>query len=369
MIPLLERWPVLATQAGLPAHRAFASLPTPLEHAAALGEAIGCPALYIKRDDQTGEEYGGNKVRKLEFLLAEAHLQEARTVLTFGAAGSNHCLATAIYARRLGLRCIAMLVPQHNARSVRSNLLWAHAVGSELDLRLGKARIATGVLGHFRREWSAHGVFPSVLPPGGSSPLGCFGYVNAALEIARQVEEGRMPMPDALYVASGTMGTCVGLLVGFQLAGIKTRIEAIAVTKPPYTDEKKAVRLHRAVMHELASRAPEISPLDFPHDQFRLRHDHLGEDYALYTQEAINAKELAQTQAGLRFEGVYTGKAFAAVVADGKAGHLRDKTVLFLNTYNAVQPPANVQQSDYHHLPPALHRFFEDDVQPLDREA
>lgn len=343
----------------------LATLPTPVEALLGLGEFIGCPALYVKRDDQTGTAYGGNKVRKLEFLLGQAKAHGAQTVLTFGAAGSNHCLATATYARQVGLKCIAMLVPQHNAHSVRRNLLAGFAVGSELDLRASRAAVAAGTAAHFAREYLHTGHLPSVFPAGGSSPVGCLGYVNAALELEAQVEAGLLPEPDWIYVASGTMGTCVGLLFGLGLTRLKTKVMAVAVTSPPYTSLGKANKLFQAVAEQL----PGCSGTPFPEERFVLRHDFLGEEYALYTEAGCAAVDLVKQRAGLHLEGTYTGKAFAALLQDAEKGELREKTVLFWNTYSGVDLSPRVEGIEYHQLPAPLHRFFEEPVQRLDRAA
>src|SRR5690606_22015855 len=108
------------------------------------------------------------------------------------------------------------------------------------------SRVALGTLYQFQRVRRREGRFPQVIPPGGSSPIGCCGFVNAAFELKAQVEAGLMPAPDELYVASGTMGTCIGLLLGLRAAGMKTRVQAVRVTDPPYTSEEKGRKLYAA---------------------------------------------------------------------------------------------------------------------------
>lgn len=348
-------------------HAAFADLPTPVEAQPGLGAAIGHADLWVKRDDLTGQVYGGNKVRKLEFLLAEAQARGAKSVLTFGAAGSNHCLATATYARQLGLGCTAMLVPQINAHSVRRNLLADQRAGARLEYRSGRAGIALGVLGQFRRDFAAYSVFPSVFPAGGSSPTGCLGYVNAALELAEQVAAGQCPEPAVIYVASGTMGTAVGLLAGLELTPLRTRVVAVAVTTAPYTSASKGVKLFDAVQRLLHTLAPALPVRAFPHARFDLRHEFLGECYAMYTPESVAAMRLARETAGLHLEGTYTGKALAGLQADAAAGRLGTGPVLFWNTYNSRPLDVDPSNDDYRVLPAALHRYFEEPVQPLDQ--
>lgn len=349
-------------------HVSFAELPTPVEAHPDAAAALGLAALLVKRDDLSGTAYGGNKVRKLEFLLGDAQARGARAVLTFGAAGSNHCLATATYARALGLRCVAMLVPQHNAHSVRRNLLAGFARGSQLDLRGNRLAIALGTAAHFREEHAATGTWPSVFPAGGSSPVGCLGYVNAALELAEQVAAGDCPEPDIIYVASGTMGTCIGLLLGLALTPLRTRVCAVAVTSAPYTSEKKASKLFEATNRFLNEHCPGVPLFPFPTERFSLRTEFLGQEYALYTPEGMAAVAHAQEHLLLKLEGTYTGKTYAALLADARDGTLTGKRVLFWNTYSSADLNPEIANLDYHSLPEPLHRFFEESVQPLDTQ-
>lgn len=366
--PLLEFITRQGAAPGALPHVSFAELPTPVDTHPDAAQELGLGALLVKRDDLTGKAYGGNKVRKLEFLLGDAQARGAKSVLTFGAAGSNHCLATATYARTLGLRCVAMLVPQHNAHSVRSNLLAGFARGSQLDLRGNRLAVALGTAAHFREEYAATGTWPSVFPAGGSSPVGCLGYVNAALELADQVAAGACPEPDVLYVASGTMGTCVGLLLGLALSPLRTRVCAVAVTSAPYTSDKKTPKLFEATNRVLHDLYPKIPHLPFPAERFSLRTEFLGQEYALYTPEGMAAVADARAHLHLKLEGTYTGKTYAALLADARSGKLAGQNVLFWDTYSSADLSPEIAQLDYHALPEPLHRFFEDPVQPLDTQ-
>jgi D-cysteine desulfhydrase len=341
--------------------------PTPVARLERLGQEAGIGALYVKRDDQSGTCYGGNKVRKLELLLARAKADGAAAVLTFGAAGSNHALATAIYARELGLRCHAMLVPQHNARSVGRNLLRGHVAGAALHCCAGKAHVTLAVAEVFRREYFQCRRFPAVYPPGGSSALGTVGFVSAAFELKEQVLAGVLPEPDRIYVASGTMGTCVGLLLGLRAAGMATQLHAVAVTQWPFSSVPHARKLYGRVNALLHEADPSFLRYPFPEGQFVLRDEYFGKDYALYTEEGCAAVRRMKETEGLSLEGTYTGKTFAAVLGDAAKGALKDQRVLFWNTYNGRDFSADIAGLDYHALPPGFHRYFEEPVQPLDR--
>ena len=191
MIPLFEHHQQLACK--LP-YVALGEFPTPVQKLDQMGKQLGLESLYIKRDDLNSKAYGGNKIRKLEFILGEALHARAKEVLTFGAAGSNHALATAIYAKQLGLKSISMLVPQPNAQYVRRNLLKSYQCGAELHLypKIPYIKPLTNpiFLYQFFRHWLKSGRLPRVIPMGGSSSLGVVGFVNAAFELEGQILRG-----------------------------------------------------------------------------------------------------------------------------------------------------------------------------------
>lgn len=353
---------------------ALGDFPTPVERLGRLEAALPGgthspppPALYVKRDDLSGKLYGGNKVRKLEFLLGRALEDGRKSVMTFGGAGSNHALATAIYAKHVGLKSISMLLPQPNARSVRRNLLMGLHAGAELHHRGGAAALAAASLVQLFRHALAEGRLPQVIPPGGSSPTGVIGFVNGALELKKQIDAGELPAPDCVYAASGTMGTVVGLLLGLKAAGLDTRVVAVRVTDPKFTSMRKARRLFEATSRLLHGAGPSFPAIPFPEADFELRHDYYGTQYGLYTEEAIAAVKRMKDAGGVKLEGTYTGKTLAALLGDLDAGRLRGQTVLFWDTYNSRDFQAGIEGMDYRHLPQAVHRYFEENVQPLDR--
>lgn len=364
MLPLFQQYPLLARR--LP-YVSLGEFPTPVQPLTTFGEAIGAPHLFVKRDDLSGRLYGGNKVRKLEFLLARAKLGGAHEVITFGGAGSNHALATAIYAREMGLGSISMVVPQPNAHAVRRNLLMSHAVGAQLHQQNNEARLVADMLRQMVARKLARGRFPHIVPLGGTSPYGTIGFVNAAFELKQQIKDGLMPEPDFIYCALGTCGTAVGLALGLRAARLKTKVVAVRVV-----DKKRANRMlvqhaYRAANALLHRHDPLFPLVPWESDRLRLRDDFFGGEYGLYTpagREAIDALYEAES---LKLECTYTGKALAALVDDTGRGRLRDKVVLFWNTYNSRDLTADIAGVDYRDLPPAFHRYFEQDVQPLDR--
>jgi len=363
-LSLFRRYPVLGEE--LP-YVSLGDFPTPVERLERLGKAIGVGNLYVKRDDVSGVLYGGNKVRKLEFLLGRALGEGRREVLTFGAAGSNHALATAVYAKRVGLGCISMLLPQPNAHYVRKNLLMAHRSGAELHHYSDRRSLAAGTAYHIGKRRKREGNVPAVIPFGGTSPLGTVGFVNAAFELEEQVADGRLPEPDYIYVTLGSMGTAVGLALGLRAAGLRSEIVAVRVVDVKVADESKCSDLFLETGTLLRSKEPSFPVCDIA-GCLRIRHEFFGGRYALYTREGMDAVRLMMRTEGIELDGTYTGKTLAALLHDAERGVLRGKTVLFWNTLNSRDFSDSIRGMDYRALPRPFHRYFEEEVQPLERD-
>jgi D-cysteine desulfhydrase len=363
-LPLFKDYPRLAGQ--LP-HVSLGRFPTPVEKLEQVGNAIGLNHLYIKRDDLSGDIYGGNKVRKLEFLLGDAQRRNAKEVITFGFAGSNHALATALYANQLGLGSTSLLLPQVNAHYVRRNLLASHYFKADLRFYKNWTLLGLGLLHQLLRRRVKHGTFPRVIPGGGSCPLGVCGYVNAALELKAQIVAGELPEPDFIYVPLGSMGTAVGLTLGLKAAGLKCRIIAVRVIEKRLANAKKMARLFQDTASFLRKLDPAFPNLLLHEVDWTIRDDCLGSGYACFTDKAMKAASLMREQAGIILNGTYSAKAFSALLDDAGNQALSGKTVLFWNTYNSRDLSKFAAEVDYHRLPEAFHRYFEEDVQPLDR--
>lgn len=347
--PRFPDHPVLADRLS---HVPLGSWPTPIERLAPLGDTLGLSRLYIKRDDLSGERYGSNKVRKLEFLLGEAKRVEARGVFTLGFAGSNHALATALYARELGLECTVLLMPQAGAAYVRRNLLAGQALGGRLVpcrnlLALGLRYLALIRKAHF-------------IPAGGTCPLGVAAYVNAAFELRDQIRSGLMPEPDLIYLPFGSMGTTAGLSLGLQAAGLGTRLESVRVIESRWASRSDLARLLQKSMAFLRETDPGFPALEDLGANLNLREDQLGPGYARPTPASEEAMRLMQANAGIELNPTYSAKAFAALVADARHGQIGDRTVLYWNTYNTRDLSGLIQGQDYHNLPRPFHRYFED---------
>jgi len=351
-LPLAE-----AIRSALP-HVPLAELPTPVQRLDRLSERLGVE-LWAKRDDLCSPEYGGNKVRKFEHLLAAARDRGARSVITFGAVGSNHVTATALFARRLGLHCAAAVFPQPMSGYARENLRADQALGVRLafvpsPLLTPAAALALWIRLRRDRDTSP----PYLVAPGGSTPLGTVGMVAAACELAGQVRAGMIPEPDRLYVPLGSCGTAAGLAAGVAAAGLRTQVIAVRVVDRVLANAALTRRMARRTAALLRRALPGFPEGD-PAAPLRVRHEQFGRAYAHFTRAGQEAVRLAADEEGLALEGTYSGKALAALVADARAGALAGRTALFWITCNGQDLSALAAQGDPVQLPPAIRREFE----------
>ncbi len=353
--PLFDAYPSLAE---LP-HRPFAALPTPVQRNAFLSDRGGAE-VWVKRDGLSHDLYGGNKVRKLEFLLAGALKRGSKRVVTTGAIGSNHALATALFAREFGLACRLVLFNQPVTEHVRMSLRLFHYAGAELELAPSYPQLVWRM---GRYEAMARlpmvGQRLTVIPGGGSSPLGALGYVNAAFELAEQVRDGLCPIPKAIYVPAGTCGTLAGLIVGFRLMDWPTQVIGVRVV-PSFLANPTAIA-------QLANKTAALMQA-FGHDVDWQRLDaaavtlldgYIGDGYGDVTTASAEAVELGQ-KAGLRLETTYTGKTVAALLDAVRDGRHGTEPVLYWNTYNEQNLSPLAERVPVDALPSAFHRYFED---------
>ena len=339
------------------------NFPTPVEPALELGRHLDIGRLFIKRDDVSGTPYGGNKVRKLQYILGQARKRGVDSVLTFGYAGSNHAAATSVYADMLQMRSDLLLVHQPNARYVRTNLLVCLSSGARLVPcrsefhAAGKAALTVATARVTRKSP------PLVVPPGGSGVHGTLGFVDAALELAAQVDCGDLPMPDVIYVPLGSMGTTAGLLVGLKLAGLKTIVRAVRVVDSGLVGRRLALQLAHHVNRRLSRLDPGVPRLTFHGRELEVSDAFLGPGYAVFTPEGRRAGDLARDLAGLCLDGTYTAKAFAALIHDAKRGLLSGKTVVFWHTCNSRDLEARISGFCPDDLPQPFRRYFREPVQ------
>lgn len=345
---LADAWPRLAAR--LP-KIGLADLPAPVEsHALRLDNQAF--EVSVKRDDLTGRLYGGNKVRKLEYLLYKARERGAKRIATFGTVGSNHALATALYAKALGYDCTCFLSHQAPTPTIARTLRLHLANGTEIVHYGGgrASRVAT-LRDHLWRRRAF------LIPPGGSNWPGAVGFVAAGLELATQVRAGEIRKPERVYVANGTMATAVGLTLGFALADLDIEVQAVQVTEDFVSSPRAMQRLLDKTALVLSRLDPSLPPDLADRARYVFRTGYLGEGYARSNEKTDAAVALAAEQPGLQLETTYTGKAFAALLDDlGDSGG----DVLFWNTYNSRPlPDPGPGAVNNGGLPEALLRYLE----------
>lgn len=347
---LAKAFPVLADK--LPRLQ-LADLPTPVD-AGTLQLGGKTFELAIKRDDISGRIYGGNKVRKLEYLLAEAEHAGANCIATFGTVASNHAVATALYARKLGYECVCFLAHQVKTAAAARALNIHLQTGTRIVRYGGGRQDRDALLQETLAPYRA-----LLIPPGGSSWLGATGFVNAGLEIAAQVEAGATARPGRIYVANGTMGTAAGLALGLALAGLDTEVHAIQVTERFVSSPdamRQLVRQAARKLHEL----DDSIPVDLADRvRYRFRTGFLGDGYAKTNAATEAAIAAAHDGPGMALEATYTGKAMAALISD-----LRTDTpagpIMFWNTYNSRPLRADSSRpADVSGLPDEFLRYFD----------
>ncbi|MFN8162184.1 MAG: pyridoxal-phosphate dependent enzyme [Solirubrobacterales bacterium] len=297
------------------------------------------PADVWLKDDALYGPHSGNKARKLEWLLGAARRRGAQTVITSGAIGTNHGLATALYARELGMRTVLVLVPQPESAQARAQLARIRRSGAEVHPVAGRAGAValTAWLLVARAGPGLH--LPALILPGGSTPLGCVGYVEAGLELGRQVAAGEVPEPSHVVVALGSGGTAAGLLLGLRLAGLRSRLVAVSVNDltplGPRALSRLASRTQRLLQRHNSGPLPRVAlgPGDLD-----VATGWLGEGYGHETAAGAAAIE-ALGPDRVSLEPVYTAKAAAALLEINSAGGFGAGPVLFWQTHRPPKPP------------------------------
>jgi D-cysteine desulfhydrase family pyridoxal phosphate-dependent enzyme len=303
----------------------FAALPTPLQFAARLTEELGGPRIYLKRDDLTGLALGGNKTRKLEYLVADAQAMGATHLITTGAAQSNHARQTAAAARLAGMECHLVLNAANPEPDVQGNLLLDHLLGAKVHIVATQAE-RPAKMEEIAADLADSGAVPYIIPGGGSNGVGSLGYVAAMLEIQGQLLELGVA-PKALYFAAGGGGTHSGIIMGAKLFGIDFNCIGIMVEGDNAGGIERATRVAGWTAERLGITNP-VSPDDILVDA-----GHVGEGYGIPTDEGIAAIKLLARTEGVLIDPVYTAKAFAGMLADIRDGmYTADDSIIFLHT-------------------------------------
>ena len=311
MLPELERVPRME----------LAITPTPLQEMPRLAAAIGLDRLLVKRDDNTGLALGGNKTRKLEYLVEAATRAGADILLTLGAPQSNHCRMTAAAARAAGMDA-HLIFNGPPIEEVQGNLLLDRLLGATWSFSPG--RPAVQKMAEVAEELRAAGRRPYVIPGGGSNGLGALGYVRCAFELTEQLTE-RGERPRYVVCAGGSCGTLSGLTLGLALAGSDATLAAVSISNSVPDRVARA----REIMTESCEHLDLALPAAVP----EIWGGYVGSGYGMPTDFTTRALETAARTEGLILDPVYTAKAFGGLIGEVQAGRVKhDDLVVFVHT-------------------------------------
>src|SRR5271156_4556245 len=310
----------------------FAHLPTPLEHMPNLSRALAGPEIWIKRDDCTGMSSGGNKTRKLEYLMAEARDQGADIVLTQGATQSNHARQTAACAAKMRIDCHILLEDRTGKTdhdyTASGNVLLDQLHGASIehcaanpDMNAELAKVAARLKSEGRK--------PYLIPGGGSNPTGALGYVNAAMELIGQANDMGLRIDHVVH-ATGSAGTQAGLVVG--LAGIRSGVPLLGIgVRAPRERQEKSVFELACATGDLCGVAGAVARGDVVADC-----DYVGPGYGISTPASIEAIEMLARLEGILLDPVYSGKAMAGLIDLARKGRFKGENVVFIHTGGSV---------------------------------
>jgi D-cysteine desulfhydrase family pyridoxal phosphate-dependent enzyme len=298
----------------------FAHLPTPVEELTRLSQALGGPHILVKRDDQTGLAFGGNKTRKLEFLVAEALEQGARTLITGGALQSNHCRQTAAAAARYGLDCILVLNGEMPDKPT-ANLLLDQLFGAEL-VTIPDRSLRDQTLHNTFDKATTEGRKPYLVTYGGSSPTGALGYAFA-------MEEFMMQSVEADWIVFGTSsgGTHAGLVLGQRVFGFKGKVLGISIDEPEDWLKTRVSQLASDASEKFGAR------IEFTRDDVLANEEYCRAGYGVLTDAEREAVRQFAKYEGLLLDPVYTGRAAAGMIDLIRKGFFKkEETILFWHT-------------------------------------
>lgn len=306
--------------------------PTPVEPCDAIAPWLGRDGVFMKRDDLASSLYGGNKIRRYEFLLAEARARGANSIVTVGGIASTQVMATALLGRAHGFRVSAVLFDQPVTAFARSAVVGFVDAGADLVYGGGYVRTAWRTMRTLRRTKGSYFIMP-----GAASPLANLGYVDAAFELAAQVERREMPRPDVVVLPTGSAGTLVGLALGFAHLGWPTEVVGVRITTALACNRWTVGHLVRATDRFIARRDARWTRRSGD-VRARLYGGALGRGYGYPTDGAREGAAQIERLTGAPGETTYSGKALAGLKAIAARPEYRDKTLLLWNTLSTPRP-------------------------------
>ena len=312
----------------------FAHLPTPLEPMQRISKALGGPNLWIKRDDCTGLSSGGNKTRKLEFLMADAVERKADCIITQGATQSNHARQTCAIAGKLDLECHILLEDrtgyEDDAYNLNGNVMLNQLHGATISTRPAGTDM-NKAMEELAQSLRDDGKKPYIIPGGGSNEIGALGYVNAAIELTTQAND-RSLLIDHVVHATGSSGTQAGLVLGMEGINSGIAVYGVGVRAPKEKQEE--------MVYDLAQRTAVymgLNPEIVAREKVVANSDYVGDGYGLPTSSMVEAVKMLAKYEGILLDPVYSGKGFAGLVDLIRKGHFKKgENVVFLHTGGSI---------------------------------
>lgn len=362
---LFEVYPSLKEK--IPWMSLLTNLPTSVDRLTELEKELNLNngEIYIKRDDKNHSIYGGNKLRKFEFIFAEAMKRKKKGMITLGGIGTNHGIACAIIARELGLKCHLFLSHQPLTWHVQRSLLLYDYFGAKLHLsksfEVGILKSLFFRLFHPKYYLMSIGGTPLF---GIGTSLGTIGFVNAMFELKKQIDQNIISEPDVIFVPGGSTGTGVGLIVGCKLLGLKTNVKIVNVSKDIVVNNSAVMKNAIKAIKYLRKYDTSIPEISVTLDDFEIVQGYLGSDYGVKTRRGQKAVDLTTKLEGklkdFKLDTTYTGKTMAAMLDFLKEKENKSKKVLFWNTYNSNDLDKYLKEThfNYQKLATKFHKFY-----------
>jgi len=345
------------------------NLPTPINRLTNLEDylKLNDAEIYIKRDDIDHHIYGGNKLRKFEFIFGNALKRKKKGIATIGGIGTNHGLACAIACRELGLKCDLFLSHQPLTWHVQRSLLLYDYFGANLHLNKSFEMAITKSLFFklFHPKYYLMSIGGSPLF-GVGTPLGTIGFINAIFELKDQIDNNIFPEPDIIFIAGSSTGTAAGLIAGRKLLSLKTKVSVVNVSRDLVVNNKAIINNANKAIKYLHKREKSIPNVRVDLNDFKLIQGYVGSNYGIKTirgQKAIDlVMDLEGKNRGFKLDTTYTGKTMAGLIDYINNEENKSKKVLFWNTYNSNDLDKYLKETNFNYvkLPKKFHRFYEE---------
>lgn len=355
VFPLFEKIPELKVIKRV----SLGIFPTPIQRLSVLEKHLENKAnIYIKKDDLTSNLYGGNKVRKLEFTLAQILDKKSTRIITGGGIGSNMTLAISAFAKKYNIKVNSVLFEQPLNKHVKNNLLLNSSFDNEICYCKNYFGLSVRLLERFIFYTLKDKKLPYLIIPGDSNPLSNLGYVNAVFELKKQIEENILPEPDYIFVSAGSCGTTAGLLAGIKLAGIKSKIIGVRVSEPIVANKKNIIKMANKTLKYISKYTKSTSFNFVNNNDLEVLTSYLGKGYGYSIPQLDEIISFLRENENIKLDPTYTAKTMLALT-DFVRNSDKKYNILFVNTLNSVDFTTEIEKFKLDDLPKEFHRFFD----------